>query len=1098
MTVARALCPVLVGRDAELSALEDSLLSALRGEGGVVVLGGEAGLGKSRLVSELMSRAQRIGCAVMFGTCSEADIALPYLPFVEAIGNHLSGVDVPALGRRLGAAGEELAQLFPQFGSGRSSGGDALQSKLRLFEAIVVLLREAARERALLLVLEDLHWAERSTRELVDYLTRRLRPTNVLVVATYRSDEMHRKHPLLPTIQSWRRSDQVQVIQLDPLGPEQVATMVSAIFDQTSVGTEFRDFIHQRTEGNPFVIEEMLKASLDHGDIFRTEGDWDRKPLNEFRIPDTVRDTILLRIERLGSDVADVIGAASVAGSSFDARLLTSLSGKDDSSVLEAVQTCVLHQLLEEEDSRAGTYRFRHALTREAVYEDIVVPKRQQLHSRLADILSTLPDHRPVERANHLLAAGRFDEAVPLCIAAAEEAGHALAYHDAALLLERAALHTREPRLHAQLLCRAGNEYWNNAEPGQGRRALEQGVAELDEAGLVKEAAVQRLMLGRCYWELQLPDRAAAEFERARAVLEDDGPSEALAIAYIRLSGLAGFSLRPEQSLRYAERALQIAREVDAGLPMAWSLNFKALAEIDLGRVEEGFQHIDESFRLAREGGHLFQAGNATYNATYQALHLGRGRLARRWVERHGREQVRDRATTWLAYVEGTLFLSEGSVSNALEALRKSVDRAQQSGHEKLHWRGLVGLAHALAESDRGEEAAALLPPLSSRVEAQDVIYDGAARIRTQLSLRNAKGALEMARSIPPAACHLGSPVDAVSETAGPAEAPWLRDFIAALPARGALQGSPRLAVAKGRLAVLEGRFDDAIAQLGAAEAAFRDENMLLDAWHAGRALAAAEAKAGREESARQRLDRIVTEATTAGAHLAARLAAETAGRMGLAITQPQARPEQSVDGAAPPPVIATGERLVSVLFADVRGYTELARERTPAALADLVATLQRWAAQEVTRQRGLVDKFAGDAVMATFNVSGLSVDHTLHALQAAIAIRDKAALLGLPVGVGIAVGPAVVGNLAQGANVSVIGETTNLAARLQAASGAGEITLSEEAHRRLVPWLSSRELEAEPIELELKGMEGRVRAYRLAAPRVSSDAPSRSVTAIS
>ena len=130
----------------------------------------------------------------------------------------------------------------------------------------------------------------------------------------------------------------------------------------------------------------------------------------------------------------------------------------------------------------------------------------------------------------------------------------------------------------------------------------------------------------------------------------------------------------------------------------------------------------------------------------------------------------------------------------------------------------------------------------------------------------------------------------------------------------------------------------------------------------------------------------------------------------------------------------------------------------------------------------GLIDKFAGDAIMATFNISGRSVDHALDALHAAIAIIDKAALAGLPVGAGIAVGPAVVGRLASSANLSVLGEVTNLAARLQAQSTAGEVTLSEEAHRRVGVWLSERQIQSEKLELQLKGFDGPVVAYRVGA----------------
>jgi class 3 adenylate cyclase len=133
-----------------------------------------------------------------------------------------------------------------------------------------------------------------------------------------------------------------------------------------------------------------------------------------------------------------------------------------------------------------------------------------------------------------------------------------------------------------------------------------------------------------------------------------------------------------------------------------------------------------------------------------------------------------------------------------------------------------------------------------------------------------------------------------------------------------------------------------------------------------------------------------------------------------------------------------------------------------------------------VAKQHGSIDKFAGDAIMATFNISGQSVDHTLQALKAAIAIIDKAALAGLPVGAGVAVGPAVVGRLAESANLSVLGEVTNLAARLQAQSPAGDVTLSEEAHRRVRDWLAERNIASERLELELKGFGSPVVAYRV------------------
>jgi adenylate cyclase len=382
-----------------------------------------------------------------------------------------------------------------------------------------------------------------------------------------------------------------------------------------------------------------------------------------------------------------------------------------------------------------------------------------------------------------------------------------------------------------------------------------------------------------------------------------------------------------------------------------------------------------------------------------------------------------------------------------------------------------------LAEGLRGGEAAAELPPLSSRVEGQDAVYDTTPRIRTRLAQGDPAAAFRDAMTVPPAVCDRVSPADVVAEV-GEADVAWLHTFLDALPVHGELLTLPRYAAARGRLALYEGRFDEALPLLRSAVAEFEEGGLWLDVWHAGRALAEAEARSGDMDGAARRLNGIASAAEGAGARLAAKLARETGERLGLVVA------------AAPEPVavtvdmdrFATGERMVSVLFADVRGYSELAGRSAPAEMAERIASLQRWASQEVARRHGTIDKFAGDAVMATFNISGQSTDHTLQALQAAIAIIDKASLIDLPVGAGVAVGPAVVGRLAESANLSVLGEVTNLAARLQTQSAAGEVTLTEEAHRRVQDWLHDRGTAVERVELRLKGFTEPVVAYRVRA----------------
>jgi class 3 adenylate cyclase len=181
------------------------------------------------------------------------------------------------------------------------------------------------------------------------------------------------------------------------------------------------------------------------------------------------------------------------------------------------------------------------------------------------------------------------------------------------------------------------------------------------------------------------------------------------------------------------------------------------------------------------------------------------------------------------------------------------------------------------------------------------------------------------------------------------------------------------------------------------------------------------------------------------------------------------------------PEIAQAGERLITSMFADVRGYTALTAATPPADMAERITTLYRWAAAEVGRHHGFVDKFAGDAVMATFNATGARVDHVREALEAALALSGKAALLDLGLGIGIAVGPAVVGPAQADGNVSVLGTTTNLASRLQTAARPGEIVLSEEAHHRVEGWLAERGLAAVRQDLELKGFAGPQSAWRLA-----------------
>jgi class 3 adenylate cyclase len=1076
----RVLTPVLVGRQEELSELEDALLSANRGEGRLVLLAGEAGIGKTRLATELTRRARKLGCDVLWGSCSEAELALPYLPFVEAVGKHLAAQDPAVVRADLGPAAGELAQLFPQLADGPPSApaGDPAQAKLRLFESVVALFELWARDRGLLLVLDDVHWADSSTRELLDYMARRLVRSRVMLLATYRSDELDRTHPLTRTVQVWRRAGLAETVTVSAMTPTNVAELIAAILNAEDVSAELAALFDARAEGNPFVLEEMLREALDRGEVFRTEAGWQRRPLDAFRMPETVREALLLRLGRLEAEHIDVLRAGAVLGRSFDYGLLVGVAEADEGVVLSALESAVAQQLLEEDTEASDRYSWRHALTQEAIAGDTVLPKRQRIHSRAADVLLAA-DGNAMAVARHLLHAGRNIEAVDACLRAADEAERAVAFREAAELLERVLPHVADLAERALLLARIGHLRWLNGEPAAAEQLLADGVRQLDDLGLELDAARARIYLGRCRWELDQPDAAFRDFEHARVVLEKEGPSADLALAYLRIAGIHAFQLDYERCRVAAERAAAIAEQASADFERIWALSHVALG---LFGTDEEFVLFDRCYREALDKGYAIIAGNILYNEIWDRVHTLAGGLEGP-LEKLERLPFQPWMSSGGSIAKSLAHLVVGQPRKALEDARNATARHESLGASKFVWRSRLAAAEALLELGRASEAEAELPPPSPGNELQDIVYDTAARVGIALVLGRVEEATELGRRAAGDDALLifretaAVAVEALVEGGSLDEAEALLSRAKRVPAE---LGDAGLEIAEGRILLAAGKAVEARPWLERAMRQFEDAGLRLWAWRAGALAAEAAARTGDRDAASSLFTSCIHDAHRVGAARIRDDARARAASLGLHIPS---LPEEPGDEAAEPGVLPAGERLVTSMFADVRGYTPLASASSPEELADRITTLHRWATTEVGRRYGIVDKFAGDAVMATFNAAGTRVDHAVLALEAALALRDKAALTDLPVGIGIAVGPAVVTRSVGDANVSVLGQATNLAARLQSAAAGGEILLSDEAFRRVATWLSERGLAAEPEELVLKGFDEAQPAYRLRAP---------------
>ena len=980
---------------------------------------------------------------------------------------------------QLGPVRRELAPLFPQLepDSANREQGDATQAKLRLFEAIVALLRVPADKNGVLVVLEDIHWADASTRELLDYMARRLAGMRLMILGTYRSDELHRKHPLAPMIQGWRRTRAAQVVELRPLPPEGVAGMIRAIFDYNEVTPEFRDFLYGRSEGNPFVLEELLKAALDRGDIYRGADKWERKSLTDLRLPQTVKDTILLRVERLSPEESEILQAAAILGSSCSYQSLVALSRKDEHTVQAALHASIQQQLVEEDPQARGRYRFRHALTREAIYDDMIAPQREQLHSRAADMIAGQDGAAPMDIAHHLFAANRWADGIPVGMKAAEDAEGSQAYREAAALYDRMLSHVHEDRTRARLLCRLGNAYFQSIDPARAQRYLEEGVPLMERQGDVREAAQCRMILGRCYWERSRPEDARAEYERARVIFEAEGPSEDLANVYIRLAGMHLFNLEAEECIAMARKAIQVADAAGAESARIWAGAFLGSGMGSLGRIE-GFALVDTAYEEALARGLYWIARNALYNGIIIRLKALRGKESLPRIALFKDLQVSGRATPLEIYAHGDILLFLGYPQKALSFYEEAMVLAKEGQSSTFQGWIRRNQAWALSALGRTREALALLPAPDDFRELQDSIAVKELTVRLNLDGGNLDVAVAQALSLsqspwscmPYARQVYDGGVEALLRAGRPQDAERLLEAI------GEDVGddpNPHRYRMEGRLALYKGDLSAARERLEAAIDIFVRADYGIEEMRTRRALAEALLAMGQRDAAEAQLRKVVEKAEERNAVFEGDCARRQLAGMGIEVV-----------AVAPAGVRTTGditERLVTVLFVDIRGYTSMSAREAPDRVVDTVASLHRWARQEIERHHGLVDKYEGDAVMATFNVTSARLDHALHALQAAMAIRDKASAAGLPVGAGIAVGPAVVGQLTSDGHVSTYGEVTNLASRLQGQAAAGEILLSEEVFRRTRDWLVNQRLSAREEALELKGLDP-VKAFRLAS----------------
>jgi DNA-binding CsgD family transcriptional regulator/tetratricopeptide (TPR) repeat protein len=653
-----------VGRVRELGKLEGALNAAQADGGATVLVVGEAGIGKTRLAGELARRAHEVGFEVLIGRSIDlVGTELPYQPFVEAL-------------RPLGKPWQVDRQ--------------SPTSQLQVFEETLALLVERAASAPVLLVLEDLHWADTSTLDLVVFLAHNLDDRPVLLLATSRADEPASAERVRRLADGVRRSGSAIVLELGPLERDEVTALLAARADNSLPGA-LTDAIVARTEGNPFFAEELLAAAGD--------------PSEE--LPRSLRDLLLQRVARLDRPTQDLLRVAAAAGRDVGYPLLCAVAMLPDPDVRKSLRRAVEHAVLVA-DQATGTFRFRHALLAEAIYATILPGEREELHARLADELARSGAAAPAELAPHWAAAGRSAEALVASVEAARQTEAAFGLAEAQRHLERALTlwHTVPDAAElasadrAELCARAARLA---SQVGASTRAVELARHAI---GLVAQdphrAAILHVDLGEYLYETGTTHAGFAELERAVEIAPAEPLSPERAYALASLAGGLMLAWRHRESLAAAEKTLPLARAVGAGEAEVRALTVRGVDLAYIGRADEGVAELRRALEHAEEIGDHWGLDRVYINFTDTLTMLGRPRESARL------------GLTGLEAMRRYGIHSPVLVSNVIEALHASGEWDEAERLSAAALRGVTSsfpyalfTVRALVEIDRGEFDAA-------------------------------------------------------------------------------------------------------------------------------------------------------------------------------------------------------------------------------------------------------------------------------------------------------------------------------------------------------------------------------------------------------
>jgi DNA-binding CsgD family transcriptional regulator/tetratricopeptide (TPR) repeat protein len=736
----RVTSPVFVGRTPELELLDGALERAAGGRPAFAFVGGESGVGKTRLVREFESRARARGARVLLGQCLELGGAqIPYAPLVAALrplARGLAGAEAETLPD---ATRNALAELLPELGGTDPRADEEPHARQgRLFEALLALLERLGRSRPVLLAIEDLHWADGATRDFVHFLVRSAREEPLCLVVTYRADELHRRHPLRPLLAELERAAGVDRIALERFSRREMDEQLAGILT-TEPPRELADRLFRRSQGNPLYTEELLAASEDGGG---------------WLLPETLRDVLIARVERLSPAGQAVVRAAAVVDRPATHELLEAVADLPPDELMEGAREAVAHQVLVIDG--AAHYQFRHALVGEAVHGDLLPGEDTALHARIAAALDARPEllgddvseaTLAAELACHWRNSHELSRALGANVRAGMASKRVYAYEVAQRQLERALeLWDRVPDAEeragmdrADLLRHAATCAAARNETTRAVALIRQALASIDSDAEPIRAALLYRRLGNYLRQSGVGRESFAAFDRAVALLPPGPSAERAQVLEERAKVemlLGDFS----QALETATHAIEKARTAGAELTEVRALITLGFARAGLGEEEAGIATMREAHARAGLADSPIDRTRAAINLS-EALDLsghteeGLG-VARAELEEVRRRPERTSFDAFLKIQTANLLTRLGRLGEAAEQLPSRVP-GEAVSYAGIFWREeRARLALLTGDMDRAREEIAELCRLSGSV-AEPQWIEPRTELEVEVALRD-------------------------------------------------------------------------------------------------------------------------------------------------------------------------------------------------------------------------------------------------------------------------------------------------------------------------------------------------------------------------